>query len=361
MRNDSFTPWSLLGFDDLLALHMVDKTHALAAYREASERKPDSSKQKLLLDRSDAVQPERQVRLSVYNWNPGPRRGNADAFVKQIAGKWHIITLQEATDYIDSGEITERFHISHFGGCAVLFNKDTFYSEVEASSVYLHDTRREERDQAAEGGQGWVMSGVLARATFKRQAANGQKHFTVLCLHICNIFAKKRGIAKKLILTIRTIMTSQHVDLVAGDFNGTAWRNTSMGNLTRNTIEEASSDTNLPTPPGPPPLWGLGSIPDLWSDVCGFLKPPESHQSWKVRKHGAFAIPRKTLGLRDQDRSSHHETWLHLELVEKRDGSTARGDHCHQRIQLRERTAPYQYVRHKKSISDIWSDETFSS
>ena len=48
--------------------------------------------------------------------------------------------------------------------------------------------------------------------------------FTVLSLHISNINAKKKGIAKKLILTLRAIMISQEVDLVAGDFNGTAWR-----------------------------------------------------------------------------------------------------------------------------------------
>ena len=35
---------------------------------------------------------------------------------------------------------------------------------------------------------------------------------------------KNGGIAKKLILTIRAIMLGQHIDLVASDFNGTAWR-----------------------------------------------------------------------------------------------------------------------------------------
>ena len=114
------------------------------------------------------------------------------------------------------------------------------------------------------------MSGVRTCATFKRQAANGQKHFTVLCLHICNIFAKKRGIATKLILASRTVMISLQVDLVACDFNGAAWRSTSKYNSSRSTIEEAFSDCNLPTPPGSPSLWGPGSISDLWTDVCGF-------------------------------------------------------------------------------------------
>ena len=49
-----------------------------------------------------------------------------------------------------------------------------------------------------------------------------QKYFTVLSSHISNIYAKKKGIAKKLILTLLPIMISQEVDLVAGDFNGTA-------------------------------------------------------------------------------------------------------------------------------------------
>ena len=74
--------------------------------------------------------------------------------------------------------------------------------------------------------------------------------FTVLSLHISNIYAEKKGIAKKRILTLRAIMMSQ--DLVAGDFNGTAWRCRSRNNLS--TIDEALTDCALPTPPGPTPL-----------------------------------------------------------------------------------------------------------
>ena len=62
--------------------------------------------------------------------------------------------------------------------------------------------------------------------------------------------------------------------------------------------------------PGPTPLWGPGSIPNNWADVCGFLKPPGSHKFWKLSKHGAFSIPRQALGLRSSDQSCHHETWF---------------------------------------------------
>ena len=151
-----------------------------------------------------------------------------------------------------------------------------------------------------EAEQGWVMQGVLSRASFRRSPVSGQKYFTVLSLHTSNIYAKKKGIAKKLILTLRAIMISPEVHLVAGDFNGTAWRCRSRGN-----IDETLTDSTLPMPPGPPPLWRPGSN---WADVCGFLKPQSSHSFWKVHKHGAFSIPRKTLGLRPTDQSCHHGT-----------------------------------------------------
>ena len=142
-----------------------------------------------------------------------------------------------------------------------------------------------------EGEQGWVLQGVLSRAMFRRPPVSGQKYFTVLSLHISNIYAKEKGIAKKLILTLRAIMISQEVDLVVGDFNGTAWRYRGKDNLS--TVDKAFMDSILPTPPGPTPLWGPGPIPDNWADVCGFLKPPGSQRFWKVNKHGAFSIPRE--------------------------------------------------------------------
>ena len=76
-------------------------------------------------------------------------------------------------------------------------------------------------------------------------------------------------------------MISQDIDLVAGDFNGAAWRCRSRGNLS--TIDEAFADCALPTPPGPTPLWGPGSIPNNWADVCGFLKLTGSQRFWKVK------------------------------------------------------------------------------
>ena len=257
--------------------------------RDAFERIQSSSSQSYGVNKYFSSQSPLQKRLSIYNWNPGPRRGKEDAIEKQIAEKWHIITLQEASEYVEHEILHERLHVTHFAGCAVFFNKDTFYPDISVKSIYLHDTRRGLQDHLVEGEHGWVFQGVLSRASFRRAAASGQTVFTVLSLHISNIYAKKKGIAKKIIQTIRAIMISQDIDLVAGDFNSTAWRCRSRDNIS--TIDEVFSDCALPTPPGSTPLWGPGSIPNNWADVCGFLEPPGSQRFWKVNKHGAFFHP----------------------------------------------------------------------
>ena len=216
-----------------------------------------------------------QTRLSVYNWNPGPRRGDAGAIESHIAEKWHIITLQEATEY---DFLTNRFHVTHYGGCAILFNKDTFFSDIKVSSFYLHDTQSCEKYKITEGESVWVMHGVVSKAALRRQPRDGQQTFTVMSLHINNNFAKKRGIWKKLLLTICAIVQDEHVNLVAGDFFGRAWRQTSGNNPhPTGTLEEAFADTDFPMPPGPTPLCFSGAIPGEWADVSGFIVPPNSH------------------------------------------------------------------------------------
>ena len=42
-------------------------------------------------------------------------------------------------EYVDHDFLTNRFHVTHFGGCAILFNKDTVYPGIEVKSLYLHD------------------------------------------------------------------------------------------------------------------------------------------------------------------------------------------------------------------------------
>ena len=226
----------------------------------------------------------REERLSVYNWKPGPRRGTEDAIEKQIAGKWHLITLQEASDYVNHAILHERFYVSHFAGCAVLFNKDTFYPNID---VKPHISSRHEAKFTRSycRRRTWmVLQGVVSPASFRRAASSGQTAFTVLSLHINNIYAKERGIAKKIIQAVRALVISHNFDLVAGDFNGAAWRCRSRDNLS--SIEEAFADCALPPPPGPPHLCGTWIHPGqlgrcLWfSEATWFQEILESEQTW---------------------------------------------------------------------------------
>ena len=185
------------------------------------------------------------------------------------------------------------------------------------------------------------MQGVLSRASFRRSSMSGQKYFTVLSLHISNIYGKKKGIAKKLILTLRAIMISQEVDLDAGDFSGTVWRCRNRDNL--GTIDEAFTDCALPTPPGPTPLWGPGSIPDKLgrrlriSQTTGF-----SIDFGKCISMVHSPSPRKTFGLRPTDQSCHHETWLHLDFVDW-NNRWSKHDDYDRHISLKERPADYSH------------------
>ena len=181
-----------------------------------------------------------------------------------------------------------------------------------------------------------------------------------MSLHINNNCAKKRGIGQKLLSTVRAVMLEEHVDLVAGDFNGAAGRR-SNGNSRQPTsiIQEAFADTDLPVPPGPTPLWGPGAIPGEWTDVCGSIKPSDSCEKWKVRLHGAFTIHHETLGLRAKDQSCHHEVWLHLDVVDNQHAHASRGKH-EQRVLLKERSCPYPPNKEKGRYDDE-SDRSLSS
>ena len=136
--------WCKMNPHEVLAEHVVDIHKVMADFRDAFERRQSSSSQTYVDNQYFSSQSLVQSRLSIYNWNPGPRRGKDDAFEKQIAEKLHIVTLQEASDYVDHDILQERFHVTHYAGCAILFNKDTFFPDINVKSIYLHDTRRGE-------------------------------------------------------------------------------------------------------------------------------------------------------------------------------------------------------------------------
>ena len=105
--SDYFSMWGKMSPHEILAEHVVDIHKVVADFRDACERIQSTSSQTHGVNKYVSSQSPVQRSLSIYNWNPGPRRGKEDAFEKQIAVKWHIVTLQEASDFVDHDILQE--------------------------------------------------------------------------------------------------------------------------------------------------------------------------------------------------------------------------------------------------------------
>ena len=80
---------------EIMTEHVVDIHRIEADFRDAFERNQASSSQTYGVNKHFSSQSPVQKRLSIYNWNRGPRRGKEDAIEKQITGKWHLITYKK--------------------------------------------------------------------------------------------------------------------------------------------------------------------------------------------------------------------------------------------------------------------------
>ena len=100
---------------------------AKPVFRDAHDRRHFSPKPKFRFDKSVPSRLLERTRLSILSWNPGPRRGRDGAIEEHISGKWHVIALQGAIEYLQHECLTNHFDITHDVGCAVLFNKVTFH------------------------------------------------------------------------------------------------------------------------------------------------------------------------------------------------------------------------------------------
>ena len=164
-----------------------------------------------------------------------------------------------------------------------------------------------------------------------------QKSFTVMSLHINNNYAKKRGIGKKLLLTIRAVMLEEHVDLVDGDFNGAAWRRATSAN-TISIIEEAFADW-LADASWPHTIVGVQERCRVRGRTCADFSISWTNERRRVRQHGAFPIHHDAQGIRQTDQSCHHEVCLPMDFVERRNGRAHHETH-ERRLYLKERSAP---------------------
>ena len=103
---DVFSAWLKTDPEVTPRRHIVDAKGANPAFREAPAGKLSTSCQECHFNSDVPNQLTEPRRLSIFNWNPGPRRGKEGAIEKLFAVKWHIITLQEAIEYLDHQFLT---------------------------------------------------------------------------------------------------------------------------------------------------------------------------------------------------------------------------------------------------------------
>ena len=132
----------------------------------------------------NALRPVRLCKGDSASTNPSEK---GRCFRTTNCRKVSSFTSQQASEYVDHDLLTNRIHVTHYAGCSILFNKDTFYPNVDVKSIYLHDTRRDLPDQVMEGtGMGFtrcsftcnISASASERAeVFHRVVSTYQQHF----------------------------------------------------------------------------------------------------------------------------------------------------------------------------------------
>ena len=106
---DGYTAWVKADLATILKRHLVCLDGANPVFRDAQDKKLSSPSLNYRFNTDVPNRLREQRRLSILSWNLGPRRGKADAIEKHIAGKWHIIALQETNEYLEHDYLTSHF------------------------------------------------------------------------------------------------------------------------------------------------------------------------------------------------------------------------------------------------------------
>ena len=115
---------------------MTNKGDAAPVFREAFIRTCLSSPSDYKFDTSKPDRLLAQMRIGILTWNRGPRRGTPGAIEHILQGNGTLLLYRK----LQHEPFTNCFRIPHFAGCAVLFNKDTFYPDVRVSSALFTST-----------------------------------------------------------------------------------------------------------------------------------------------------------------------------------------------------------------------------
>ena len=81
-----------------------------------------------------------QTRIRIWSWNLGPKRGSPGVIENHIAGRWHIVAVQDSMDFLPHEDIIHPFLVTIFRGCSALFYKHTFEQSIEVKAMHRQGT-----------------------------------------------------------------------------------------------------------------------------------------------------------------------------------------------------------------------------
>ena len=78
-----------------------------------------------------------QTHLSILCWNPSPIRGSPGTIQNHVAGRWHMVALQESAEFLEHEDTTLPVACGSLPRLRYSFNKHTFEPHLEVNSVYV--------------------------------------------------------------------------------------------------------------------------------------------------------------------------------------------------------------------------------
>ena len=153
---------------------------------------------------------DEQWRLSILNWNAGPKRGEVTG---SITGAFHVIMVQEAgTHYFDIAKDAEQqFHVCQDADQLILCHKKTFEPGGVKSCEEIPGTLKHDS---------FGLKNFMVKTKFRRPAKDETSACVAASANLSNTTAKRRDVAKRR----RNAAEENGADIIAGDFNSATFR-----------------------------------------------------------------------------------------------------------------------------------------
>ena len=142
---DGFTAWVESDAAETRIRHIANSSPSGTAqvFRKASEKKSMSQLLENQFDNSKPNRQQEQTRISILSWSSGPRRGRGTLVLlrNKLRVNGTLLLCKKPSNGCSTNMLPTHFYVSHFAGCAILYNKDTISSDLLGSSVYIHDRK----------------------------------------------------------------------------------------------------------------------------------------------------------------------------------------------------------------------------